>query len=75
VNVLAIDQGTSSTKALLVADGGVVLAEAEVAVRRSASVLWSRRARLVPARPFSMSDEWLERVDPAGGPVTIALSP
>jgi glycerol kinase len=32
VNVLAIDQGTSSTKALVVAAGGEVLAEAEVPV-------------------------------------------
>jgi hypothetical protein len=34
-------------------------------------VLWSRPASLVPARPFSMSDAWLERVDPEGGTVTI----
>ena len=32
MTVLAIDQGTSSTKALVVRDDGVVLAEAEVAV-------------------------------------------
>ena len=32
MNVLAIDQGTSSTKALLVADGGEVLGEASVPV-------------------------------------------
>ena len=32
MNVLAIDQGTSSTKALVVADGGIVLAEASLPV-------------------------------------------
>ena len=38
MNVLAIDQGTSSTKALLVADGGEVLGQASVPVHpRSAS--------------------------------------
>ncbi len=38
MNVLAIDQGTSSTKALLVADGGEVLGESSVPVHpRSAS--------------------------------------
>jgi glycerol kinase len=37
VNVLAIDQGTSSTKALVVAPDGSVLAEAEVAVHPRAT--------------------------------------
>jgi glycerol kinase len=37
VNVLAIDQGTSSTKALVVADGGEVLARATVAVSPKSS--------------------------------------
>ena len=46
---------------------------ARVEARQAGSVLWSRRANLVPARTFSMSDEWLERVDPAGGTVTIAV--
>ena len=32
MNILAIDQGTSATKALVVGDGGTVLAEAEIAV-------------------------------------------
>jgi glycerol kinase len=36
VNVLAIDQGTSATKALVVADGGTVLGEASVAVHPQA---------------------------------------
>ena len=32
MNVLAIDQGTSSTKALLVADGGEIVAESSAPV-------------------------------------------
>jgi hypothetical protein len=44
---------------------------ARIEVRQAGSVLWSRRASLVPARTFSVSDEWLARVDPDGGAVTI----
>ena len=44
-----------------------------VTVRQGESVLWSRRTNLVPARTSSISDEWLARVDPDGGPVTIAV--
>jgi hypothetical protein len=46
---------------------------ARVEARQDGTVLWSRRVNLVPARPFSMRDTWLGRIDPARGAVTIAV--
>jgi hypothetical protein len=71
-NVLASGQRHAPQGRLLVRTAAFARA-ARVEARQAGSVLWSKRARLVPARTFSMSDEWLERVDPAGGPVSIAL--
>jgi thioredoxin reductase len=48
---------------------------AEINVVQGTDVLWtSRRMRLVPARAISIDDSWLERVDPEGGEVTVAVA-
>ncbi len=52
---------------------GAFVRNARIEARQAGRVLGSQRANLVPARTVSMSDEWLERVDPAGGTVTIAV--
>jgi hypothetical protein len=53
---------------------GAFVRGARIEARQAGSVLWARRVNLVPARTYSMSDEWLGRVDPARGAVTIALN-
>ena len=52
---------------------GAFVRSARIEARQADSVLWAQRANLVPARNFAMSDEWLERVDPTGGTVTIGV--
>jgi hypothetical protein len=52
----------------------VFLRNARIEARQAGRVLGAQRANLVPARNVSMSDDWLERVDPAGGTVTIGIA-
>jgi len=53
---------------------GAFVRSARIEARQADSVLWAQRADLVPARNFAISDEWLERVDPTGGTVTIGVN-
>jgi thioredoxin reductase len=47
---------------------------ARLEARQDGRLLWSGRRRLVPNRSVHLPARWLRRVDPAGGPVTLALS-
>jgi L-2-hydroxyglutarate oxidase LhgO len=57
---------------LLLRSGGFRAARLEV--RQDGSLLWSGRRHLVPNRSAHLPAGWLARVDPAGGPVTVALA-
>jgi glycerol-3-phosphate dehydrogenase len=53
----------------------VFASRAAISVMQDGGVLWrSRRLRLVPGRPVTIDDGWIERVDPAGGEVTVAVA-
>jgi thioredoxin reductase len=71
-NALAAGQRLMPHGRFLVSSSAFVR-NARIEARQAGRVLGSRRANLVPARSVSMSDEWLERVDPAGGTVTIGV--
>ncbi len=72
-NAFAAGQRHAPQGRFLVSSGAFARS-ARIEVRQAGAVLWSRPARLVPARTFSVSDEWLARVDPEGGAVTIAAA-
>jgi thioredoxin reductase len=71
-NALAVGQRLVPHGRFLVSSGAFVR-NARIEARQDGRVLGSQRANLVPARTVSISDEWLERVDPAGGTITIAV--
>jgi hypothetical protein len=82
MNILAIDQGTSATKAAFAAVppplGRFAVRTAEyrerarLAARQDGRLLGrSRPLRLIPGRPLHLRASWLADVDPAGGAVCV----
>jgi thioredoxin reductase len=47
---------------------------ARLEARQDGRLLWAARRRLVPNRSLHLPARWLRLVDPAGGPVTLALA-
>jgi thioredoxin reductase len=47
---------------------------ARLEARQDGRLLWAGRRRLVPNRALHLPAGWLRRVDPSGGPVTLALA-
>ncbi|MFB6613951.1 oxidoreductase, partial [Streptomyces sp. NPDC056367] len=65
--------GTAGRPLLL--RSGEALTAPVVTVRQDGRLLWRRRAvgRLSPSRSLRVPSTWTTRVDPAGGPVVLAI--
>jgi thioredoxin reductase len=54
---------------------GTDFRRAAIEVRQGSRLLGTQRIRLVPGRNSSVTAGWVQRVDPGGGPVSVAIGP